>query len=226
MSPSGHFRRIQRGVSTGCGPLCPESAEAWPGTGEHCVWPDACDSNSQTGARIMHYELADYEWAAIRPMLPNKPRGVLRGERPACPQRHFLGPSIWSRIIDALAVAHDAAVQMIDTFIVRVHQHGNLAPSKYNPRLTTSGAKRPMFNREPFELPKASYGLKGRARRYRCVLSAGHPATHRQPVRASRLRRTPLTPSSGDTTYPVPSIRCSGARYERAAKHRSRRRAF
>jgi hypothetical protein len=28
------------------------------------------------------------------------------------------------RIIDALAAAHDAAVQMIDTSIVRVHQHG------------------------------------------------------------------------------------------------------
>jgi hypothetical protein len=28
------------------------------------------------------------------------------------------------RIIDAFAVAHDAAVQMIDTSIVRVHQHG------------------------------------------------------------------------------------------------------
>jgi len=26
--------------------------------------------------------------------------------------------------MDALAGAHDAAVQMIDTFIVRVHQHG------------------------------------------------------------------------------------------------------
>jgi Putative transposase of IS4/5 family (DUF4096) len=30
------------------------------------------------GARIMRYELADYEWAAIKPMLPNKPRGVPR----------------------------------------------------------------------------------------------------------------------------------------------------
>ena len=27
------------------------------------------------------------------------------------------------RIMGALAAAHDAAVQMIDTFIVRVHQH-------------------------------------------------------------------------------------------------------
>jgi hypothetical protein len=30
------------------------------------------------GARIMRYELADYEWIAIKPMLPNKPRGVPR----------------------------------------------------------------------------------------------------------------------------------------------------
>jgi transposase len=28
--------------------------------------------------RIMRYELSDYEWTAIRPMLPNKPRGVRR----------------------------------------------------------------------------------------------------------------------------------------------------
>jgi hypothetical protein len=27
---------------------------------------------------IMRYELADYEWTAIKPMLPNKPRGVPR----------------------------------------------------------------------------------------------------------------------------------------------------
>src|SRR5713101_4901576 len=26
----------------------------------------------------MRYQLTDYEWAAIRPMLPNKPRGVAR----------------------------------------------------------------------------------------------------------------------------------------------------
>ena len=31
---------------------------------------------------------------------------------------------VWGRIIDTLAAAHDAAVQMIDTSIVRVHQHG------------------------------------------------------------------------------------------------------
>ena len=26
----------------------------------------------------MRYELSDYEWTAIKPMLPNKPRGVQR----------------------------------------------------------------------------------------------------------------------------------------------------
>jgi hypothetical protein len=28
--------------------------------------------------RIMRYRLTDYEWAAIKPMLPNKPRGIPR----------------------------------------------------------------------------------------------------------------------------------------------------
>ena len=101
----------------------------------------------------MRYELSDDEWATIRPMLPNKPRGVPRVDdrrvlngifwvlRSGAPWRDLpssLSPyttcynrfvrwrkaGVWSRIIDALAGAHDAAVQMIDTSIVRVHQHG------------------------------------------------------------------------------------------------------
>src|SRR6201981_2202936 len=100
----------------------------------------------------MRYELTDHEWAAIKPMLPNKPRGVPRvNDRrvlngifwvlaSGAPWRDLpkvFGPhttsynrfvrwrqaGVWSRIIDALAAAHDAAVQMIDTSIVRVHKH-------------------------------------------------------------------------------------------------------
>src|SRR5262249_23100374 len=101
----------------------------------------------------MRYELADHEWVVIKAMLPNKPRGVPRVNdrrvlngifwilRSGAPWRdlpdHF-GPyttcynrfvrwrraGVWGRIIDAFAAAHDAAVQMIDTSIVRVHQHG------------------------------------------------------------------------------------------------------
>ena len=32
----------------------------------------------EPGPRIMRYELTDFEWTAIRPLLPNKPRGVPR----------------------------------------------------------------------------------------------------------------------------------------------------
>jgi hypothetical protein len=78
----------------------------------------------------MRYELTDHQWTAIRPMLPNKPRRAT-GERPACPQWHLPGFAIRSamadlpdRLMEALAAAHDASVQMIDTSIVRVHQHG------------------------------------------------------------------------------------------------------
>ena len=100
----------------------------------------------------MRYELNDFEWAAIKPMLPNKPRGVPRVNdrrvlngifwvlRSGAPWRDLpesYGPhttcynrfvrwrraGVWDRIMNALAAAHDAAVQMIDTSIVRVHQH-------------------------------------------------------------------------------------------------------
>ena len=119
-----------------------------------CVWPDAHDSNSQTGGlESCATKLADYEWVAIKPMLPNKPRGVprvndrrvlngilwvLRSGPPWRDLPETFGPyttcynrfvrwrraGVWGRIIDALAAAHEAAVQMIDTSIVRVHQHG------------------------------------------------------------------------------------------------------
>jgi len=42
---------------------------------------------------------------------------------------------VWDQIMDALAVAHNAAVQMIDTSIVRVHQHGAcFASNKWDAR--------------------------------------------------------------------------------------------
>jgi transposase len=97
----------------------------------------------------MRYELTDHEWTAIKPMLPNKPRGVPRVNdrrilngifwvlRSGAPWRDLpddFGPYTtcynrfvrWRRgsVMDALATAHDASVQMIDTSIVRVHQHG------------------------------------------------------------------------------------------------------
>ena len=97
----------------------------------------------------MRYELSDYEWTAIKPMLPNKPRGVRRvndrrvlngifwvlrsgapwrdlpevyGPRTTCYNRfvRWRRAGVWDQIMDALAAGHDAAVQMIDTSVVRV----------------------------------------------------------------------------------------------------------
>jgi transposase len=101
----------------------------------------------------MRCELTDHEWGIIGPMLPNNPRGVPRVDdrrvfngifwvlRSGAPWRDLpegCGPhttcynrfvrwrraGVWDRIMEALATSHDAAVQMIDTSIVRVHQHG------------------------------------------------------------------------------------------------------
>jgi transposase len=96
--------------------------------------------------RIMRYELNDFEWTAIKPMLPNKPRGVrrvndrrvlngifwvLRSGARWCDLPKNYGPyttcynrfvrwrraGVWDQIMDALTAAHDAAVQMIDTLV-------------------------------------------------------------------------------------------------------------
>jgi transposase len=93
---------------------------------------------------IVRYELSDSEWATIKPFLPNKSRGVRRvndrrvlngifwvlrsgapwrdlpvcyGPRTTCYNRfvRWRSAGVWGRIMDSLAAAHDAAVQMIDT---------------------------------------------------------------------------------------------------------------
>ena len=46
----------------------------------------------------MRYELADYEWTAIRPMLPNKPRGVPRVNDRRVLNGHLLGSPIRSTL--------------------------------------------------------------------------------------------------------------------------------
>jgi transposase len=87
----------------------------------------------------MRYELTNFEWAAIRPFLPNKPRGVPRVNdrrvlngifwilRSGAPWRDLpagFGPyttcynrfvrwrtaGIWDMIMEALAEAHDGSV--------------------------------------------------------------------------------------------------------------------
>ena len=98
------------------------------------------------------YDLSDFEWSVIEPLLPNKPRGVPRVDdrrvlngimwvlRSGAPWRDLperYGPyttcynrfnrwrkkGIWDRLMDAIVEAYDGDIQMIDSSSVRVHQH-------------------------------------------------------------------------------------------------------
>lgn len=100
----------------------------------------------------MRYDLTDFEWSVIEPVLPTgKPgprrkddRRVLNGIfwvlRAGAPWRDLpnrYGPyttaynrfrrwrkaGVWDRLMDAITKAHDGKLQMIDSSIVRVHQH-------------------------------------------------------------------------------------------------------
>jgi transposase len=102
----------------------------------------------------MRYDLTDFEWSVVEPLLPMDRRGpkprnnrqILSGMfyilRTGCPWRDLperYGPyttvynrfnrwrkaGIWDRMMDAIVKAHDGKVQMIDSSIVRVHQHAS-----------------------------------------------------------------------------------------------------
>jgi transposase len=98
------------------------------------------------------YELTDFEWSIMEPLLPNKPRGVARADDRRVlngiywrlrtgspwadiPERY--GPSttcynrfvrwrkigVWDRIFAAVSQAYDGDLQMVDSSSIRVHQH-------------------------------------------------------------------------------------------------------
>jgi len=102
----------------------------------------------------MRYELTDFEWSIIQPVLPTKSRGVPRVDdrlvlnaifwvlRSGAPWRDLpecYGPyttcykrfnrwrmaGIWDDILTAMTDRRDDDVQMLDTSIVRVHQHAS-----------------------------------------------------------------------------------------------------
>jgi len=102
----------------------------------------------------MRYDLTDFEWSVIEPLLPRDRRGpkpknnrcVLNGIfwvlRTGAPWRDLPGrygpyttaynrfnrwrkAGIWDRLMEAVVKAHDGKVQMIDSSIVRVHQHAS-----------------------------------------------------------------------------------------------------
>src|ERR1700732_3837527 len=114
--------------------------------------PEHDSSSQKLELRVMRYELSDCEWSVIKPMLPNKPRGVprvddrrvlngifwvLRTGGPWGGVPHAVGPpttrhthlvrwaraGVGDRILAAVTTAYDGNVQMIDSTSMRVHQH-------------------------------------------------------------------------------------------------------
>ena len=54
----------------------------------------------------MRYELTDYEWAAIKPMLPNEPRGI-----PRVNDRRVLNGILWVLLGRAFVIERDKLFQ-------------------------------------------------------------------------------------------------------------------
>jgi len=99
---------------------------------------------------MARYDLTDFEWSVTEPLLPNKPRGILRiddrrvlngiswecaralsgltcrsatGREPSAPTASAAGPrpAYGDRIMAALTEAHNGDIQMIDGTSERVH---------------------------------------------------------------------------------------------------------
>jgi transposase len=114
---------------------------------------------------MARFDLSDAEWSVIRPLLPNKPRGVARVDdrrvingifyvlRTGSPWRDLperYGPyttvynrfnrwakdGVWVKVFEALAARSPGSMALIDSSIIRAHQHA--AGGKKGARITPS----------------------------------------------------------------------------------------
>ena len=112
---------------------------------------------------MRRYDLSETEWQLIAPLLPNKPRGVARVDdrlvingifyilRTGSPWRDLperFGPyttvynrynrwakaGVWLKIFETLAAKSPQSMQLIDSSIIRAHQHA--AGAKKGVRIT------------------------------------------------------------------------------------------
>jgi transposase len=134
------------------------------------------------------YEITDFEWSIIQPLLPNKPRGKprvddrkvlngiywrLRTGSPwaEIPERY--GPAttcynrfvrwrklgVWDRIFEAVTAAYDGDLQMVDSSSVRVHQHGaNARGANARGASAKKGVRRPPLGTD---LTPDAWGARG-----------------------------------------------------------------
>jgi transposase len=103
-------------------------------------------------AEMARFDLTDFEWSVIEPLLPTDVRGVERADdrrvlngifwrlRTGAPWadipsrygppttcgnrfRRWRKAGVWDRILDAVSKAYDGDIQMIDSSSIRVHLH-------------------------------------------------------------------------------------------------------
>ena len=101
---------------------------------------------------MARFDLTDFEWSVIQPLLPNKSRGVPRvddrrvlngifwrlrtgapwadipsryGPHTTCVNRfnRWRKAGVWDYLLEAVSKAYDGNIQMIDSSSIRVHQH-------------------------------------------------------------------------------------------------------
>ena len=119
-----------------------------------------CFTFRETGRVVMaRFDLTDFEWDVIQPLLPTKVRGVKRvddrrvlngifwrlrtgapwadiparyGPYTTCVNRfnRWRRAGHWARILQAVSEAYHGDIQMIDSSSIRVHQHGANGPKK------------------------------------------------------------------------------------------------
>lgn len=114
---------------------------------------------------MARFDLTDFEWDLIQPLLPNKPRGVARVDdrrvlngifwvlRTGSPWRdlperygphsttynrfnRWAKPGVWVQVFETLAEKSPDSMQFIDSSIIRAHQHA--ASGKKGARITPS----------------------------------------------------------------------------------------
>ena len=75
----------------------------------------------------MRYDLTDFDWSVIAPLLPNQPRGLPEryGPHTTCYNRfdRWRKAGIRDRTMDAILAACDGEVQMINRSVLRAHPH-------------------------------------------------------------------------------------------------------
>ena len=98
---------------------------------------------------MSRYDLTDFEWRVIAPLLPNTLRGVPRvndrrvlrsgapwrdlpdryGPRTICYNRfvRWCKAGVWDRLMDTITVAYGGDIQIIDSTSIRAHQQAATA---------------------------------------------------------------------------------------------------